>query len=217
VDRWDRNGPDAMSVDDDDGGADDSVLITPSSHLDAPASEVPRRHISVTENGGDLAESQSSGSEVDSPEGEDDALLESSQDATIPERDGDGDEGDSADDLEGMDDMDGGDNDRKHVCPRCQKRFNRPSSLKTHLHTHTGSKRKHLSSAFKSALAILSGFFLLSFSFHSALPGYTYTHLYCSLLTIPWTKMLPILRASQWTEFHRYCRAHLRSHLVTML
>ncbi|KAF7314166.1 hypothetical protein HMN09_00575900 [Mycena chlorophos] len=28
---------------------------------------------------------------------------------------------------------------RKHVCPVCQKRFNRPSSLRIHVNTHTGA------------------------------------------------------------------------------
>ncbi|KAJ7057430.1 hypothetical protein C8F01DRAFT_932589, partial [Mycena amicta] len=26
-----------------------------------------------------------------------------------------------------------------HACPTCKKRFNRPSSLRTHLNTHTGA------------------------------------------------------------------------------
>ncbi|KAK7696485.1 hypothetical protein QCA50_001142 [Cerrena zonata] len=30
--------------------------------------------------------------------------------------------------------------DKKHCCPQCQKRFNRPSSLKIHVNTHTGVK-----------------------------------------------------------------------------
>ncbi|ORX95079.1 hypothetical protein K493DRAFT_156781, partial [Basidiobolus meristosporus CBS 931.73] len=29
---------------------------------------------------------------------------------------------------------------RKHICAVCQKRFSRPSSLKTHMYTHTGEK-----------------------------------------------------------------------------
>ncbi|KAJ6460190.1 hypothetical protein C8R45DRAFT_842854 [Mycena sanguinolenta] len=28
---------------------------------------------------------------------------------------------------------------KKHVCPNCSKRFNRPSSLRIHLNTHTGA------------------------------------------------------------------------------
>lgn len=30
---------------------------------------------------------------------------------------------------------------KRHTCPHCNKRFNRPSSLKIHLNTHTGAKR----------------------------------------------------------------------------
>lgn len=33
-------------------------------------------------------------------------------------------------------------NDRRHVCPNCSKRFNRPSSLKIHISTHTGERRE---------------------------------------------------------------------------
>lgn len=36
--------------------------------------------------------------------------------------------------------------DRRHVCPHCDKRFNRPSSLATHINTHTGAKRSSSSS-----------------------------------------------------------------------
>lgn len=32
---------------------------------------------------------------------------------------------------------------RRHPCPQCGKRFNRPSSLKIHLNTHTGAKREY--------------------------------------------------------------------------
>lgn len=40
-------------------------------------------------------------------------------------------------------DGDGGDG-KRHTCPHCKKRFNRPSSLKIHLNTHTGAKRKRI-------------------------------------------------------------------------
>jgi uncharacterized Zn-finger protein len=33
------------------------------------------------------------------------------------------------------------DYERKHVCPHCSKRFNRPSSLRIHVNTHTGATR----------------------------------------------------------------------------
>ena len=31
---------------------------------------------------------------------------------------------------------------KKHICPTCLKRFNRPSSLRIHVNTHTGATRK---------------------------------------------------------------------------
>ena len=34
---------------------------------------------------------------------------------------------------------------KKHVCPTCLKRFNRPSSLRIHVNTHTGATREFLS------------------------------------------------------------------------
>lgn len=33
---------------------------------------------------------------------------------------------------------------KKHICPTCFKRFNRPSSLKIHVNTHTGATRTSL-------------------------------------------------------------------------
>ena len=36
----------------------------------------------------------------------------------------------------------GGNDGKRHTCPHCTKRFNRPSSLRIHLNTHTGAKRK---------------------------------------------------------------------------
>ena len=35
------------------------------------------------------------------------------------------------------------DKTRKHVCHICGKRFNRPSSLTIHYHTHTGERREY--------------------------------------------------------------------------
>lgn len=34
-----------------------------------------------------------------------------------------------------------GDLEKTHICPHCLKRFNRPSSLQTHVNTHTGATR----------------------------------------------------------------------------
>lgn len=33
-------------------------------------------------------------------------------------------------------------NGKKHICPTCLKRFNRPSSLRIHVNTHTGATRE---------------------------------------------------------------------------
>lgn len=48
-------------------------------------------------------------------------------------------EGDEDGDGEGGE---GGGEKRRHECVKCGKKFNRPSSLKIHLNTHTGAKRK---------------------------------------------------------------------------
>ncbi|ETW77047.1 hypothetical protein HETIRDRAFT_18791, partial [Heterobasidion irregulare TC 32-1] len=32
------------------------------------------------------------------------------------------------------------DGGKRHTCPHCSKRFNRPSSLGIHVNTHTGAK-----------------------------------------------------------------------------
>jgi hypothetical protein len=37
---------------------------------------------------------------------------------------------------------DGKHGDRKHQCPECKKRFNRPSSLRIHFNVHDGNKRE---------------------------------------------------------------------------
>ncbi len=36
----------------------------------------------------------------------------------------------------------GGATGKKHICPTCSKRFNRPSSLRIHVNTHTGATRE---------------------------------------------------------------------------
>ncbi|KAK7001708.1 hypothetical protein R3P38DRAFT_2450958, partial [Favolaschia claudopus] len=45
-------------------------------------------------------------------------------------------DGDELDDGEWSSMEEGG---KKHVCPTCSKRFNRPSSLRIHINTHTGA------------------------------------------------------------------------------
>ncbi|KAG6864562.1 hypothetical protein C0991_008657 [Blastosporella zonata] len=45
----------------------------------------------------------------------------------------------SPDDPDGNDDDLSGSNGKKHVCSTCSKRFNRPSSLRIHVNTHTGA------------------------------------------------------------------------------
>ncbi|KAJ7351451.1 hypothetical protein DFH08DRAFT_860539 [Mycena albidolilacea] len=47
----------------------------------------------------------------------------------------DGEEGEEGEDGEGP----GAEEGKKHVCPTCAKRFNRPSSLRIHVNTHTGA------------------------------------------------------------------------------
>ncbi len=65
----------------------------------------------------------------------------------------------------GEDDGEGGDGEggekRRHECTKCGKKFNRPSSLKIHLNTHTGAKRES-SSFFKNSLKSPSPKFVLS-------------------------------------------------------
>ena len=39
------------------------------------------------------------------------------------------------------------DSGRRHACPHCAKRFNRPSSLAIHVNTHTGDKREFIQDA----------------------------------------------------------------------
>ncbi|EJD00693.1 uncharacterized protein FOMMEDRAFT_157790 [Fomitiporia mediterranea MF3/22] len=44
---------------------------------------------------------------------------------------------------DGVDAEGEGTDGKRHTCPHCRKRFNRPSSLKIHLNTHTGAKRAY--------------------------------------------------------------------------
>ncbi|KAJ7079378.1 hypothetical protein B0H15DRAFT_891431 [Mycena belliarum] len=54
--------------------------------------------------------------------------------------DGDADMEDDTAAEEGAADGEGeGGEGKKHICPKCSKRFNRPSSLRIHLNTHTGA------------------------------------------------------------------------------
>ncbi|KAF7318560.1 hypothetical protein HMN09_00366300 [Mycena chlorophos] len=67
--------------------------------------------------------------------------------STVADGDRDGDSAESASDgqLSNEDDDDDEDGSssptstRKHICPQCGKRFNRPSSLRIHVNTHTGA------------------------------------------------------------------------------
>lgn len=54
---------------------------------------------------------------------------------------GDDDDADGDDDAGGVPSA-GEAEKRRHLCLQCGKRFNRPSSLKIHLNTHTGAKRE---------------------------------------------------------------------------
>ncbi len=47
---------------------------------------------------------------------------------------------------------------RKHVCPTCFKRFNRPSSLRIHVNTHTGATRKYIACFPRIQFTLLSIF-----------------------------------------------------------
>lgn len=41
---------------------------------------------------------------------------------------------------------------KKHKCKICDKRFTRPSSLQTHMYSHTGEKRKHARKSIESSV-----------------------------------------------------------------
>lgn len=48
----------------------------------------------------------------------------------------------------------GAEEEKKHVCPTCAKRFNRPSSLRIHINTHTGATRESFSLFFPSDVSV---------------------------------------------------------------
>jgi hypothetical protein len=50
---------------------------------------------------------------------------------------------------------------KKHICPSCLKRFNRPSSLRIHVNTHTGATRE---------FPFFFTVFVLCVNFHSSFP-----------------------------------------------
>lgn len=77
---------------------------------------------------------------------------------------------------------------RKHECTKCGKKFNRPSSLKIHLNTHTGAKRESLRLLFVISLRFLSP--LLSFEIFAfllnSIPKIRFASLpICLLLAFP--------------------------------
>ncbi|KAG6845385.1 hypothetical protein H0H87_010100 [Tephrocybe sp. NHM501043] len=63
------------------------------------------------------------------------------------------------------DDLSGSNNGKKHVCSTCLKRFNRPSSLRIHVNTHTGATRE------SCVVAIMSPFTHLSIAFRCPWPN----------------------------------------------
>jgi uncharacterized Zn-finger protein len=46
---------------------------------------------------------------------------------------------------------------KKHKCKVCDKRFTRPSSLQTHMYSHTGEKRKPTPFPLPSRVTVLTG------------------------------------------------------------
>lgn len=52
---------------------------------------------------------------------------------------------------------------KRHVCPTCFKRFNRPSSLKIHVNTHTGATRTYLLPVPSEAMRLTHGKFIQRF------------------------------------------------------
>ena len=70
---------------------------------------------------------------------------------------------------------------KKHICPTCLKRFNRPSSLRIHVNTHTGATRKN----FFYFLFIL----LIPFQ-HLGVPGQTVVE------SLTWTRTWGVITAT---------------------
>ncbi|KAJ7117162.1 hypothetical protein C8R44DRAFT_792048 [Mycena epipterygia] len=61
---------------------------------------------------------------------------------THPSSSGSSDGDAEMDDVEGEEEGGEPEEGKKHVCPTCTKRFNRPSSLRIHVNTHTGATRE---------------------------------------------------------------------------
>lgn len=77
------------------------------------------------------------------------------------------------------------DSGRRHACPHCAKRFNRPSSLAIHVNTHTGDKRGQIS--------------LVLFSF--------------AVLTVPLAFRCPFPNCGREFNVNSNMRRHYRKHL----
>ncbi len=78
-------------------------------------------------------------------EGEEDEFEDGSGDGEDAFGRGGGGEGMRGEETGGKEGREGGreGGGKRHECPHCKKRFNRPSSLRIHMNTHTGAKREY--------------------------------------------------------------------------